>query len=225
MKFSVKSALPSAAIAMLAISTVAKVEKALSLPDNGWDTQTYTESAPGLENNMSANDSLGAGDSFGSGDSSGSSDSMSANNSFGSCNLTAQDSSGFCGGGNIGRGVFVIERDFVQDGQMSGEFVTDTLCFKYDRNQIIAQSVNPPEKSYLALGEFTSPYMLDLKLLSDPNVKGDRSASISISKAYYSNEWTGAWMNSKGRGDAKAVVMNNVWAYASFNCNYLFGNN
>ncbi|UAA37813.1 hypothetical protein KIH87_14040 [Paraneptunicella aestuarii] len=230
MKFNVKSALPSAAVAMLAISTVAKVDKALSFNDmDKWDVPTHTKASPELDNAYSANDSFGACDSSSSSDSFGACDSAGSGDSFGASAFapcdpqTGMDSYGTCGGGTVQHAVFIIERDFISDNNFSGEYVTDTLCVKYDRDQIIAQALGDQNRTYLATGKYNATNVISMTLVSDPNVKGDLMANMYFYGPYWDGYWRGTWNNRNGEGDVQAQVLNGNWAYYSHGCSYVFG--
>lgn len=75
MKFNIQSALPSSAVVLLAITSVAKLDRAFALEDMSpiVQTQSSEHSFNGYDvgDNFATSDSFGADDSFGANDSFG----------------------------------------------------------------------------------------------------------------------------------------------------------
>ncbi|MCV2883493.1 hypothetical protein OE749_02120 [Aestuariibacter sp. AA17] len=217
MKFNVKSAVPVAALTLVSMTTVSKIENAYA--------EQSIEAPMSIEMGKSiiidkgnSNDSFGACDSSGAGDSFGAGDSMSANNSLGSCLAEKTE-----------YGVYIIERDFNRDGQIEfGNTIFDTMCVKAHGKTIIAQANTqfaPYKDTIIGTGYKNINGAFVLRLFDDPQVNGKLPSTI---RAYQeSEEWlgtfTGIWYNNLGQGDVRAQVYWNKNEYIWAGCNFVLG--
>lgn len=204
MKFEVKSVLPSAAIALVTLSTVTKVERAFALEDGAIPAGFHVDMAS--LDNITNNDSLGACDSYAAGDS------FSAGDSFG------------CGSFAESRGVWTFSRDTNSDGILTPE-VYETVCVKTNNGNLIAEVINPvPDQRTIAWGKVKRKKIV-VNYANDVFLNSSLGTRIVLKRSKTDpNNWQGHWKNGDISGDISAVQSSYDNDYYWSGCDWYLGN-
>jgi len=192
MKFDIKSALPTAAVALVAVTSVAKLDRALA-------QQPEIQPEQLVQDDFSSFDKLQSNDSFGACDSNGSSDSCGAGDSFGSTPDNA-----------VGYGVWTIERDTTPNDQLFTPTVHDTICFKSNANQLVGQVKGffGAMPSLMSGSHYAEHGIVRLQLSSDQSIPAEGKTNMVIKRptSPSGNYWTGIWGKGSSYGELRATL-------------------